>query len=306
MAARDGTGPKVARSVTSCPECLAWGMTYARGVCLACYNFAAAERRNHVVDICDGCRRTVRLKKGYCRLCWHQAVLDRDTLASDLRSKVVLAPYLPRARHHQLFLAGMTNKRARPRVFPRRYGEKGRPRKPPPPITLRPPADGAELTLFPSPPRTYRYGVFDGRSQEPPDNPWLAWALHLAHAMAETRGFTEAVLDALNRTLVMLLTTHADGDQVRVSDFHQVIRKKGHSLTLTIDILATMGILDDDRPPVYETWLADKITDLAPAITAEVGRWAHVLRYGSARVKPRPHASTGYINTARPALLLWS
>jgi len=305
MVTRDGSGPTVARSVTSCTECLAWGMTFAQGVCLACYNFAAPAYGHHV-GVCGACRRAVRLKKGYCRLCWHQAVLDRARLASDPRSKVVLAPYLSRVRHHQLFLAGMTKKRARPRAFPRRYGEKGRPHKPPPPITLRPPADGAQLTLFPNPPRTYRYGIFDGRSHEPPDNPWLAWALYLAHTMAETRGFTEPVLDALNRTLVMLLTTHADGDQVRVSDFHQVIRKKGHSLTLTIDILATMGILKDDRPPVYESWLADKLADLAPGIASEVGRWARVLRYGTSRRKPRPNAATGYIHAARPALLLWS
>lgn len=280
-------------------------MTYAQGVCLACYGFATPAYGHHV-GVCGACRCTVRLKKGYCRLCWHQALLDRDVLATDARSKVELAPYLPQVRHQQLFLAGMTKKQGRPRPFPRRYGVKGRPRKPPPAFACRPPTAGAQLTLFPSPPRTYRYGRIDGRSHPPPDNPWLAWALHLAHTLAETRGLKKAGLDALNRTMVMLLATHADGDTIRVSDFHHVVREKGHSLTLTIDLLATMGVLDDDRPPVYETWLADKLADLAPGIAAEAGRWAHVLRYGTARRKPRPNAATGYINAARPALLLWS
>lgn len=305
MVTRDSTGPKVARSVTSCSERLAWGITYAQGVCLACYGFATPAY-GHQVGVCGACRCTVRLKKGYCRLCWHQALLDRDVLAADARSKVELAPYLPQVRHQQLFLAGVVRKRGRPRAFPRRYGVKGRPPKPPPPIASRPPTAGAQLTLFPSPPRTYRYGRFDGRSQQTPDNPWLAWALHLAHNLAETRGLKKAGLDALNRTMVMLLATHADGDTLRVSDFHHVVREKGHSLTLTIDLLAAMDVLDDDRPPVYETWLADKLTDLAPGIAAETRRWAHVLRNGTARRKPRPHAATSYINAARPALLLWS
>ena len=79
MVARDGAGPKIARSVTSCAECLAWGWTYAQGVCLACYNFAA---RNPVTSDCAGCGRRLPLKKGYCRLCWCQARADRDALAA--------------------------------------------------------------------------------------------------------------------------------------------------------------------------------------------------------------------------------
>ena len=42
MGARDRDGSAIRRRITSCVECLAWGMTYAQGVCLACYNFAAA------------------------------------------------------------------------------------------------------------------------------------------------------------------------------------------------------------------------------------------------------------------------
>jgi hypothetical protein len=34
----------------------------------------------------------------------------------------------------------------------------------------------------------------------------------------------------LNRNLVMLLANHAEGDMVRVSDFHRVITNRGGSL----------------------------------------------------------------------------
>ncbi|MGH3303149.1 MAG: hypothetical protein ACRDOK_16000, partial [Streptosporangiaceae bacterium] len=121
MVARDGTGPKVARSVTSCAECLAWGLTYAQGVCLACYNFAA---RCRLADECAGCRRRLPLKNQYCRLCWCQARADRDALAADARSAVVLAPWLPQVRYHQLFFADMDRRQARPRATARRRGVK--------------------------------------------------------------------------------------------------------------------------------------------------------------------------------------
>jgi len=106
VVARDGTGPKIARSVTSCADCFAWGQTYAQGVCLACYNFAAA-RFGQQLGQCRACRRRVRLKRGFCRLCWCQAREDRALAAEDPRSKVLLAPFVAQVRQHQLFLADL-------------------------------------------------------------------------------------------------------------------------------------------------------------------------------------------------------
>ena len=163
--------------MTSCAGCLAWGWTYAQGVCLACYNFAA---RNPVTGDCAGCGRRLPLKKGYCRLCWCQAREDRAALASDARSAVVIAPYLPGVRHHQLFFAGMNQRHARPRSMPRRRGAKGRPRKPLPPPAVQPRPAAVQPALFDTLPRAYRFGRTDLRAGPPPGNPWLAWALHLA------------------------------------------------------------------------------------------------------------------------------
>ena len=304
MVARDGAAPKVARSVTSCAECLAWGWTYAQGVCLACYNFAAC---NPVTSDCAGCARRLPLKKGYCRLCWCQAREDRTTQASDARSAVVIAPYLPRVRHHQLFFAGMNQRRARPPAIPRRRGVKGRPRKPPPPAAIRPRPAGVQLTLVGGLPRAYGFGRIDLRAGPPPADPWLGWALYLAHAMAETRGFDATVHRELNRNLVMLLAGYAEGDIIRVSDFRDVLGRRGASQAHTIEILTTMGILADDRPPVFDTWLSAKLDGLALAIAAQARRWVLVLRDGGPRRRPRkPGTAAAYLNTVRPALLTWS
>ena len=168
MVARDGTGRKVPRSVASCAECLAFGLTYCQGVCLACYNFSARYRAN--VGACGACHRELPLKNGYCRLCWCQARYDRDAAASDARSAVVLAPWLARVRQHQLFFAGMERRRGAARAAPRRYGEKGRPLKPAPAAASRPPSRSTQLALF-VPGRDYRPVRFDLRRGGPPGNP---------------------------------------------------------------------------------------------------------------------------------------
>jgi integrase len=304
VVARDGSGPKTARFVTSCAECLAWGWTYAQGVCLACYNFAA---RNPLTGDCAGCGRRLPLKKEYCRLCWCQAREDRAVLAGDARSAVVIAPYLPGVRHHQLFFAGMNQRRARPRPAPPRPGAKGRPRKPPPPAVIGPRPGAVQLALFGALPRAYGFGRVDLRSGPPPTSPWLGWALHLAHVMAETRGFGPGVHQELNRNLVMLLDGYADGDVIRVSDFRGVLGRRGASQAHTIEILAAMGIVADDRPPVFDTWLSGKLDGLAPAIAVQARRWVLVLRDGGPRRRPRkPGTAAAYLNTVRPALLAWS
>jgi integrase len=306
VVARDGTGPKVLRSVTSCADCLGWGRTYAQGVCLACYNFAATRFRQHL-GRCAACRRQVRLKRGYCRLCWCQAREDRAVSALDARSRVVLAGFVAQVGCHQLFLADLYRPKAHPRTAPRRRGVKGRPLKQPPPIAVRPRSDGAQLPLLPDLPRTYRPATVDLRSAAAPDNPWLAWALHLAHTTAEARGFEPMVRRALNRNLVMLLATHTDGDRVRASEFHRVIRNHGGALIHVIDVLAAMDVLHDDRPSVFDTWLAAKLDQLAPGIAEQTQHWAHVLRHGGPRRRPRhPATAMAYLNAVRPALLGWS
>jgi len=304
VVSRNGTGPKILRSVTSCAECLAWGLTYAQGVCLACYNFAA---RNAATSGCTGCARRLPLKKDYCRLCWCQAREDRAMLASDARSAVVIAPYLAQVRHHQLFFAGMNQRCARPPAISRRRGAKGRPRKASPPAAVQPRATGAQLALFDALPRTYGFGRIDLRSGPVPGNPWLAWALHLAHAMAETRGFDDRVHRTLNRNLVMLLAGYAEGDIIRVSDFRPVLASRGASLAHTVEVLTAMGIMADDRPATFDTWLQARLDVVAPVIAAQAERWARVLRDGG----PRRHArsrvtAAAYLNCARPALLTWS
>lgn len=306
MAARDAARPPIARSVTSCSHCLAWGPTYAQGLCMACYNFAVGYRRP--VGDCSTCQRRVPLRKSYCRLCWCQARLDRDATAEKARDRTVLAPYAAKVRYHQLFLADLYQPHAPPPTTPRQRGAKGRRPKQAPPVASRPSQDSAQLLLFTDLPRTYRRGRVDRRSDAVPDNPWLAWALHLAWTTAEAHGFSPKVRLALELNLVMLLATHADGDLVRASQFYPVIsRQGGGALVHVIDILSTMEILVDDRPTAFDTWLETKLDGLAPAIAQQTERWVRALHDGGPRRHRRTRATAmAYFNGARPPLLAWS
>jgi len=306
VVARDGTGRKVARSVTSCVECLAWGLTYCQGVCLACYNFAA-RYRSHAGE-CAACHRQLPLKDGYCRLCWCQARHDRAATAADARSAVVLAPWLAQVRHHQLFFAGMDNRRAAPRALPRRYGQKGRPLKPPPPVATRPATGGTQLALFASvPARDYRQVRFDLRHGGAPDNPWLAWALHLAHLTGEARGWQPCTQSGMQRVLVTLLAGHRGSEAITASDVHAVARRHSISSHAAIEILAAMGIAAEDRPGLFTGWLDARLTGLADGLAREARRWAVALHDGGPRTRPRsPHTARAYLRAARPALLAWS
>lgn len=300
MAVRDGTARRVPRTQANCRSCLAWGLTYCQELCKPCYAFA----RKHVVEgVCGACSRTEHLKKGYCRLCWCQAVLERPG-----GPNVALVPYLKAVRHHQLFFAGMYQHLATPRASPRRPpGAIGRPSKPAPPVVGRPRVAWVQLTLFDdTSTRLYHWGRIDLRNGPAPDNPWLSWGLHLAHAMAESRGFGPERLSSLNQALVMLLVGHADRDVIRISDFKEILHRHGGSIRHTVEVLDAMGILVDDRTPTFETWLENKLDGLAPGIGAEVGRWARVLYKGGPRSHAHQERAHKYLNSARPALIEWS
>jgi len=300
---RDGNNPRTVPTVASCGSCLAWGLTYSQGVCMACYGFAAHFK---TVGQCGACDRWELLKKDYCRLCWCQAYRERTTGPGH-----PLAPYVKAVRHHQLFFSamnpGVSRRHAPPPAFPRRVGAKGRPLKDPPPVAFRPHVEAVQLRLFDLGPRHYDFGGVDLRSGPPPDNPWLAWALHLAHQMGEVHGFSPIVRGTLQRSLVMLLADYRPGELIRYSDYEPALRKRGASHAQATAILSEMGVLDDDRPPVFDAWLEDKLDGLAPSIVAETRRWANARKDGGPRSKPRaPDTVRGQLRRVRPSLLAWS
>ncbi|WP_226899829.1 site-specific integrase [Nonomuraea phyllanthi] len=288
----------------SCGSCLGWGQTYTMGLCVACYSFA---RGNPRTGPCTTCRRVMPMKKGYCRLCWCQADQDRRHHDGDARSKVMMEPWLPKVTHQQLFLLCSPRRVPPPPRIERRRGIKGRPLKNPPPAAVRPRTDSIQLPLFPAPRRQFSYGRIDLRRGPVPDNPWLAWALHLAHLMGQARGWSPIVAGTTQRTLVMLLAHHVAGDTIRASDINDVIKGRGASFRRAAELLDIMGIWDQDLPATFEAWLTSRLQGLSPGFADPVNIWARTLRDGGPRVLPRDEGTVGiYVRAALPALLDWT
>jgi hypothetical protein len=279
------------RDTDSCGICFAWGVLWHEAACRPCSEFAA--RHLEVAD-CGACGRRLPLMKGHCRPCWAQAALDRPTGPNTL-----LLPYVRQVRHHQLCFAGMPLQRT---ASPRRDAPEVMPV-----ITTRPAPQRVQLLLMPDLRRAYRYGMVDRRDQQPPANPWLRWALHIAATMAEARGFSPQLTRTLTRSLTMLLTRYVEGELILYSSYHPVLTGRCCSLAQTTEVLQMMGILLDDRQPAFARWVEEKLADLAPGIRDETRRWVQLMHTGGPRTRARSHRTLrGYIDLLRPLLLDWS
>lgn len=278
---------------TSCPDCFGWGVLPGRA-CSACQSF----RRNDEPSECGGCRRTVRLKKGYCRLCWHQA-------SQDAKGEVtVLQPYLEKVRYHQLFLINLHRPRQPGPPIGRNGRRRGRPQTPDP-APVPPPASGwRQPPLF----EAHRdFTRFDRRKHARLDNPWLAWARHVAHRLGEAHGWPRRVRLDVDRALVIVLSGHIAGEVLRYSELFPALRSRGLSVERTAEVLDHVGIFHDDRPSSFDQWLERKLDGLTAGIRRDVETWARLLHDGGPRSHPRDvHTVWGYLNRIRPVLLEWS
>lgn len=279
------------RPATSCAGCFAWGVLSGR-YCHACFTF----RRQHAVGTCSGCRREQPLKTNYCRLCWTQASLDARGHVS------VLAPFLRTVGHHQLFFTGMHRIR-QPGVRIGKQGRRGlRPRPQPAPVEPIPAWSQPRLVDAPR-----DFTRFDRRLHADLTNPWLSEGHRIAADLGERRGWTRGVRHEVDRALVVALSTHATGDQVRYSELFRALRARRLSVERTVEVLDLLGVLDDDRTPAVDLWLDRNLADVSAGIRHDVEAWLRMLRDGGPRNRPRaPQTAWTCLNAAQPVLVEWS
>lgn len=280
-------------------DCLAWGVLKGRR-CSSC----CVWRHNYPGEHeCAGCGRILALNNRYCRLCWQQARIEAKTAGELPRGAVSVLETGNRLRGHQLFFDRM--KLRRPEPPPRRYGRRrGAPPKPPPVPVGRPAPGPVQLTLFDA---RRDFTRFNEAERADPDNPWLRWAIYLAHRLGEARGWGRGIRFAVRRGLVILLSQHADGDVVRYTEMVPALRRLGISSERVADVLTEMGILVDDRRSSFEDWLERKLDGLASGIRRDVETWQRTLRDGGPRTRPRTIGTVwNHMNNARPVLLEWS
>lgn len=282
------------RPASSCEGCFSWGSFPTRSYCMACLSFAAA----HEPGECAACHRMVPLKKGYCRLCWMQASLEAKGQVT------VLEPFLREVRHQQLSFAGMQRWGARVRGRPAGKGGRRIARPRPEPPAPRRATGWVQLKLLDA---ARDYTRFDRRRHADLASPWLARGRAAAQAIGEARGWTRWVAGGVDRALVILLSGHADGDEICYSEMFPALRAHGLSVERTAEVLAALGLFRDDRVPAFETWLERSLVSLAPGIRADVEHWLRTMRHGGPRSRPRaPDTAWVYLRATAPALTAWS
>lgn len=298
MTAKRGVCP----AARSCVSCLAWGRIFGHGFCVACYMFA----RDYAVDQCAGCGRREPVRSQYCRLCWAQArVLARESGRPLHSAGATAVRFLQQVRYHQLFFAGMQSTRGASTSPPRKHPKRGRPRKPDPAPVGRPVTRWAQQVLLSDLPRDYTR--FDEATDANPENPWLLWGQHIAHQIAERRGWPRPIRLDVERSLIILLSNHIEGDTISYAAMFAALPPLRLSCDRAGDVLNEMGLLVDDRRPAFEDWLEGKLDGIAPGIARETENWLRILRDGGPRTRPRNiHTVRQYARAVRPVLLDWS
>lgn len=291
------TPRRSSQRASTCLDCLAWGVLGARR-CAAC----AAWRHNHSVERrCAGCQRELAVKDEHCRLCWQQARLEAK-LVGGLKRGAVTVLQAGNLEHHQLFFDRMKGRRSR--SPPRRYDRRGAPTKPAPAPVVRPGLGWMQPGLF----ETRRdFTCFNERTDPDLNNPWLTWAIYLAHRRGEARGWARGTRSDVRRALIIVLSRHTDGDKVYYRDIFPALRALSISVERVGEVLDEMGVLVDDRRPSFDVWLDRKLDGLAPHISDAVEIWLRTMHEGGPRSRAYDIASVqNRMNNARPTLLDWS
>lgn len=277
--------------IDSCRDCLAWGVTRAeKWLCQGCRGW----RARLSVGVCPACGREVALnERGYCRLCSRQANL--------VRPKHHSIDVVEANRHgQQLFIADLFRAKRPDPIAPVRtriawpYGF---------PVAHR------QLVLFEA-----RRDLAAGYAQalaEPPI-PHLARALDDAVAQhAQQYGWSRAMEDFTRRSIrVLLAAQDTPGAPIKASDAAALRTLPNLVVRPALEVLANVGMLEDDRPPPMQAWFARRTADLPEPMRSEVETWFLLLRDGSTstpRLRPRhPVTVRGLLHHALPALRSWN
>lgn len=276
--------------IDSCMDCLGWGVSgHSRWLCEGC---RALRRRFPVPKPCGSCGRVIAVNaEGFCRLCSRQAVGERP---HGIGLSVVEAN-----RHgQQLFLAGLFWGMRRPitsktpeRLCSRQY-----------PVAYR------QLALIDLP-RDLVAGRAHGFA-DPPD-PVLAQQLdEVAVEHARRHGWSKTrLVEARKGIRILQALQDTPGAAIKASE---VTRLDQISLAVQPirEILATAGMLDDDREPSVLAWFARQIEGLPEPMRNEMSLWFEVLRVGTTtapRFRPRTETTVrGRIHHAMPAVHGWA
>jgi len=267
-APRAGARKRVrAARLRSCDHCLAWGMLTER-LCKACRSFGGA----HPAGTCATCGRDLPVDAGACRPCRKQA-----TQIAGPANKTTVDLSVATVTGHQLrFHFGRLERPGHEHADTVLRGETA------PPRAALARSRWVQPLLFDSPRDLSRVG-----SQLPPAEAGLAERLQAeAGKLAELRGWSPRTLSLTRRGLRILMAVHGPGERVRASTVRQ-LTARNMPFPHIIDVLAGVGVLEDDRPDTLALWLDGQLAGLPAQIRDELGAWLSLRRHGGPRRRPR-------------------
>lgn len=280
----------------SCPDCHAWGTTRRNAwLCDACAGWQAIYFTNHN-RTCRGCNRGLTVNnRGICRLC--RAHLRRLRRDHGIRFD---NPADARLLGAQLFFAGIRRKVAT------RTSQPQPPARVPWPASR--PVPWRQQVLFNVTPDLSRGRTIIG----PPRDPVVAAALEQVLVdYATEAGWSKALTVRVRSGLrVVLGLQDTPGAPIKISETKVFNQTTGLTRRLVHDVLATIGMLEDDCTPAIQNWFDRTVVDLPAGIRKELRVWFEVMCNGSSippRRKPRsPSTTQTYLNSALPALRTWA
>jgi hypothetical protein len=229
--------------VGSCLDCHCWGVTRTtKWLCEGCRGW---RRRFPFAARCSSCRRTIAVNAdGFCRLCWRQSVGERPH-GSGL--SVVEAN-----QHGQhLFFADWFRQKRQipsPASAPRRGYRQY-------PVTYH------QLSLIELA-RDLAHGQRCGFS-DPPDPQFAELLDQTAHEHARGHGWSKTRRnDARKGIRILLSLQDTPGAVIKASEVAQ-LDQVSLAVQPILDILASAGMLDDDRQPALIRWFARQVAGLA-------------------------------------------
>ncbi|WP_327138882.1 hypothetical protein [Nocardia sp. NBC_01327] len=260
--------------VGSCHECLAWGVYRRHYRCWICRWW----RGHYPVGTCAFCARTTPVNgAGACRLCWENARhVQEPCRALNLRE----------ANQHgqQLFLANMqydTTVAHRRRLARERHLRSLETSSKPLSYTAH-----QQLALFQMP---YGYGVIKRRIQIQ-QSPLLRHCDQTLREHARKHGWSKRLINGVARTLRILDALYdTPGAKIRSSDVLAAVRY-GATVISTLEILAAMDLLEDDRSLAVERYFAQHTVDLPATMSSQLQFWFDIVLHGSPtapRSRPR-------------------
>jgi len=138
------------------------------------------------------------------------------------------------------------------------------------------------------------------------DVPQLRAAAERARQLGEANGWSPSTTRCAIDGLAVLLDGRPGGEPVTLTEIRARTGRHA-SVPRVAEVLAGLGMLEDDTVPAVRSWIGQRTAELPPGFATAVRDWLLILLDGDARSRPRS-ATTIYVycTAVEPLIDRWS